>query len=117
MRSQRDSRFNSDIVELFLLDDQEIERLRALSSSGIIIIPPQGFIRQSIPPPFRPLHSRLQNVMNSHALRLWEAGQTLLIDLTRLDHSVISRLHFNDTHTGSQNQRIFPSPLRSLVFL
>jgi hypothetical protein len=97
-RSARESRINGERVRALFKDDPQFDKLLQLAEEGVIIDPPEDFVRLTQPPPMRPLQRKLVNAFRMHALKRWYKGKILILPYADLDYDTISLLHFNNVH-------------------
>ena len=96
--SARASRINGDRVKALFRDDPDFEALLQLAEEGVVIDPPENFVRLNRPPAMRPLQRKLVNAFCMHALKRWRKGKIIILPYADLDSDTINSLHFNNVH-------------------
>ena len=91
-----EDRFNPTRCFTVFSGDPEWDTLLSIASSGAVIDTDPEFSPSPRPEPFRKLHSRLPNVMKSHAHKLWTKSQGLILPTAVA--SSLPGVHFNPTH-------------------
>ena len=92
------SRINGARVTQLFRADPQFDKLYQLAEEGVIIDPPEGFVKLTQPPKMRPLQKKLVNAFRIHALKRWRKGKIPILPYAELDSQTIQCLHFNCVH-------------------
>jgi len=76
-------------------DPVDFVRLTDLATHGARIIPPMGFVRQSVPNSMRSIAGRLGKCFEKHAHKLWSEGKVLILPLEEIESYDCPQLNFS----------------------